>query len=226
MNKNLKKIITIDGPAGAGKSTLAKELARRLTWVYLDTGAIYRAVALAALTKGIDPAARAAAEALAQSLAIEIAPGGAAVTVNGEDVTSRLRSPEVSLAASQISAHPGVRQALFSLQRDMGERGEVVAEGRDMGTVVFPDAGLKFFLIASPEARAKRRFEELRAKGEQVELAAVLADQIQRDEADRNRAVAPLKAAADALSLDSTNLAIDEVLEVMVRAFRNRFLCD
>jgi cytidylate kinase len=163
---------------------------------------------------------------LAAALTIEIIPGPeqSAIIVDGEDVTCRLRTPENSLAASQVSAYPGVRAALFSLQRDMGEKGEVVAEGRDMGTVVFPDAGLKFFLLAAPIARAKRRHAELIAKGIEAREEDVLADQLQRDAADENRALAPLKAAPDALSLDSTNLTVDEVLQIMIRAFRNCFL--
>ncbi len=226
MNKKLRKIITIDGPAGAGKSTLARELARRLTWVYLDSGAIYRGMALAALEKGLDLADQAAVEELARAIVIEIRPGQARseIFVNGLEVTERIRTPEISLAASKVSAFPGVREALLRLQRDMGAKGEVVAEGRDMGTVVFPDAGLKFFLKASPEARARRRYEELRERGEEVSFQEVLADQTRRDEADSSRAVSPLVAAPDAMSIDSTNLSIDEALIVMVRAFRNRFV--
>lgn len=228
MNQKLRKIITIDGPAGAGKSTLARELARRLAWVYLDTGALYRAVAWAALSRGIDPADQALVEELARSLKLEIRPGpqSAAIAVDGTEVTERLRTPAVSLAASRASAWPGVREALFGLQRDLGGRGEIVAEGRDMGTVVFPEAGLKFFLYADPEARARRRFDELRAKGEDVTLDGVLADQLKRDEADRNRPISPLAAAPDALSINTTNRGVEDVLQVMIKAFRNRFLCE
>lgn len=225
MNQSLKKIITIDGPAGAGKSTLARELARRLTWIYLDTGALYRAMALTAIRRGVAPDNRAEAENLARSITISAwpKPEGTAIMVGEEDVTALLRSPEISRAASIISAWPGVREALLAIQRALGDQGEVVAEGRDMGTVVFPDAGLKFFLYASPETRAKRRYQELAAKGEKATLAEVLKDIQVRDEADCSRAVSPLKAAPEAVTIDSTNLDIDGVLKVMVNAFRNCF---
>ncbi|MDL2226601.1 (d)CMP kinase [Deltaproteobacteria bacterium OttesenSCG-928-M10] len=225
MNKNLQKIITIDGPAGAGKTTMARELARRLTWIYLDTGALYRALALAAERRGVDCADQPAAEDLARSLEITAVPKpeGTAIYVDGEDVTPYLRRPDVSLRASTISAWPGVREALLSIQKTLGDKGEVVAEGRDMGTVVFPGAGLKLFLYASPEARANRRYKELIAKGENVTYDGVLKDIVHRDECDRNRPVSPLKAAPDALTIDSTNLEPDAVLKVMVNAFRNRF---
>ena len=231
MNQNLQKVITIDGPAGAGKSTLARELAKRLTWIYLDTGALYRAMALTAIRKGVDCDDQAACENMASDLNITARPEpqGTAILVDGEDVTELLRSPEVSRQASVISAWPGVRKALLGIQRSLGDRGEVVAEGRDMGTVVFPHAGLKLFLHASPEARAKRRYQELAAKGETVTLDEVLRDIVARDQADCSRAVSPLVAAPDAVTIDSTNLDVDAVLKVMVNAFRNRFFaknCD
>jgi len=225
MNQNLKKIITIDGPAGAGKSTLARDLARCLTWVYLDTGALYRAMALTAARRGLDPRDQAAVEALAQSinLTAEPRPEGTAIMVDAEDVTSLLRSPEISRDASIISVWPGVRAALLGLQRTLGDRGKVVAEGRDMGTVVFPDAGLKFFLYAQPEARAQRRHRELTAADPKISPDEVLRDIVARDQADYERPVSPLKVPDDALTIDSTNLKPDEVLKVMVNAFRNRF---
>lgn len=222
---SLPKIITIDGPAGAGKSTLARELARQLTWIYLDTGALYRAMALTAHRRGVDPHDQVAAEGLARSIHLSAwpKPEGTAIVVDDEDVTALLRSPEISRDASVISAWPGVRETLLGIQRTLGTKGEVVAEGRDMGTVVFPTAGLKFFLHASPEARAKRRYQELTAKGENVTLEDVLSDIRARDEADCNRPVSPLKKASDAVPIDSTNLDIDGVLKVMVNAFRSRF---
>jgi len=218
-------IITIDGPSGAGKSTLARALAARLVWSYLDTGALYRALALTALDQGLDPGDQAASEALAAGLRLTVrpTPEGTVTLVDGQDVTGRLRGPEVSKAASTISAWPGVRAALLGLQRDLGGQGRVVAEGRDMGTVVFPSAGLKFFLSASPEARAKRRHLELLAKGVAVSREEVLADLMARDEADSTRAVAPLRPPPDALPIDSTNIDAEAVLKVMVQAFRNRF---
>ncbi|MDL2259992.1 (d)CMP kinase [Deltaproteobacteria bacterium OttesenSCG-928-K17] len=225
MNQNLPKIITIDGPAGAGKSTMARDLARRLNWVYLDTGALYRALALTAQSRGIDPADQAASEALAREINItaEPTPQGTAIKVDGEDVTELLRSPEISMAASTISGWPGVREALLDLQRAIGSAGHVVAEGRDMGTVVFPEAGLKLFLSATAEARAGRRHKELAGKGAETTEAQVLADINRRDHADINRPVSPLTKADDAVSIDSTNLSPDEVQKVMYNAFRNRF---
>lgn len=230
MNQNLPKIITIDGPAGAGKSTMAKELARRLNWIYLDTGALYRALALTALRRGVDPADQAASEKLAREISITAkpTPQGTAIMVDDEDITKDLRSPEISLAASTISAWPGVREALLDLQRALAANGQVVAEGRDMGTVVFPEAGLKLFLYAAPEARAERRYKELAAKGLEVNPEEVLADINKRDHADINREVSPLTKAEDAVSIDSTNLDPEGVQKVMYNAFRNRFFskCD
>lgn len=226
MNQNLKKIITIDGPAGSGKSTLARDLARCLNWIYLDTGALYRAMALTAARRGVDPHDQAAAEELAQSIDLTAEPRseGTAIMVDGEDVTPLLRSPEVSRDASIISAWPGVRAALLGLQRSLGDKGEVVAEGRDMGTVVFPKAGLKFFLYAAPEARAHRRHREMVVATPEISPDEVLRDILARDQADRDRPVSPLKVPDDALTIDSTNLAPDQVLKVMVNAFRNKFL--
>jgi cytidylate kinase len=221
----IPQIITIDGPAGAGKSTLARALAKSLVWSYLDTGALYRALALASMDQGLDPGNQAVAEALAAKLrlAVQPTPEGTVIMMDGEDVTNRLRSPEVSRTASVVSVWPGVRAALLGLQRDLGEQGRVVAEGRDMGTVVFPSAGLKFFLSACPETRAKRRHRELLEKGVSTTRESVLADILARDEADRTRPIAPLKAPPDAVTIDSTNIDADAVLKVMVKAFRNRF---
>jgi cytidylate kinase len=225
MSAHPPQIITIDGPSGAGKSTLARALARRLVWSYLDTGALYRALALAALDQGLDPGDQAASEALAARLRLTVqpTPEGTVILVDGKDVTGRLRGPEISRAASAISAWPGVRAALLGLQRDLGNQGQVVVEGRDMGTVVFPSAGLKFFLSASPEARARRRHLELLSNGVESSRENVLADMLARDEADSTRAAAPLKPPPDAVTIDSTNIDAEAVLNVMIKAFRNRF---
>jgi cytidylate kinase len=225
MNNEIKKIITIDGPAGAGKSTMARELARRLDWVYLDTGAIYRALAYTALQRGVDPNDQAASEELAHSVKVTVSanPMGTAILVDDQDVSEHLRSPEISMAASSISAWPGVRAALLDIQKTEGDKGKIVVEGRDMGTVVFPNAGLKIFLYASPEERAQRRYKELTAKGLPVDLEQVLKEINERDHNDRNRPVSPLKAATDAMTIDSTNLDTDSVQKMMVNAFRCKF---
>jgi cytidylate kinase len=222
----IPQIITIDGPAGAGKSTLAQLLARRLVWSYLDTGALYRALALTCAEQGLDPGDQAAAEALAARLHLTVqpTPEGTVILADGVDITSRLREPEVSRNASLISVWPGVRAALLGLQRDLGAKGRVVVEGRDMGTVVFPSAGLKFFISASPEVRARRRHLELLERGEEVSRESVLADILARDEADRSRPVAPLKPHPEALTIDSTHMDAEAVLKVMLNACRNRFL--
>jgi cytidylate kinase len=219
------QIITIDGPAGAGESTLARSLGHSLVWSYLDTGALYRALALASSDQGLDPGDQAAAESLAAGLKLTVrpTPEGTVILVNGQDITNRLRNPEISKAASIIAAWPGVRAALLGLQRELGGQGRVVAEGRDMGTVVFPEAGLKFFLTAGPEARARRRHLELQEKWTTADPESVLADILARDKADRTRAVAPLKPPPDALIIDSSNIGIEEVLETMLKAFRSRF---
>jgi len=198
-------IVAIDGPAGAGKSTVARQLARRLGFTIIDTGAIYRSVALAAQRAGVswddDPGL---ARLLDAGLGLTFR--GERVLLRGEDVTEAIRTPEISRGASVVSARPVVRQKLLQLQRDLGRaapRGAVL-EGRDIGTVVFPDADVKFFLTASDEARAQRRHAELAEKGLSVPLPEVLADQRRRDKDDTERAIAPLRAAADAVVVDTT----------------------
>jgi CMP/dCMP kinase len=212
-----RPIVTIDGPAGAGKSTISKALARRLHFTYLDTGALYRVIALAAQEKGIDPADEARLAGLCRGLDIAYDEAGQAplVRLDGVDVTERIRSVEMGLLASQVSASPAVRAALLDLQRRAGERGGLVAEGRDMGTVVFPHADFKFFLDASVEERAERRYSELAGAGAVVSREEVLRDIVVRDNQDRGRRLAPLAVPHDAVIIDSTKMTILQVVEQM-----------
>ncbi|MFN8161450.1 MAG: (d)CMP kinase [Solirubrobacterales bacterium] len=202
-------VIAIDGPAGAGKSSVARGVAERLGFTYLDSGAMYRCVALRALGEGLDPDDGPAVAALARSL--EIAFEGGSVRVGGEDVSAAIREPEVTEAASRVSAHPGVREAMVRRQRRLIETGRYVAEGRDIGTVVSPEAPLKVFLTASPEERARRRAAQ---SGESADR--VLAAQARRDERDRRRRHGALRAAGDAVQIDTTGLGLDEVVERVV----------
>ena len=198
-------VVAIDGPAGAGKSTVAKKLAARLGYAFLDTGALYRAVALEARRRGTDWADAEAVARVAREMDISFVPSGQVntVIVDGRDVTQEIRAPEMSDGASKVSAHGPVRAALLGLQRRLASASNVVAEGRDMGTVVFPDAGAKFFLTASLEERARRRTQELLAAGRPAQLDAVLQDIVERDQRDSTRAVAPLRRADDAVDIDS-----------------------
>jgi CMP/dCMP kinase len=209
-------ILAIDGPAGAGKSTVARLVAERLGFALVDTGAIYRSVALRALEAGLDCEDDAAVGQVAADLRIEFRLSGNVnhVMVDGVDVTQAIRHPQVSRLASLVASRPSVRAGLLELQRRLGkaERSGAVLEGRDIGTVVFPDAEVKVFLTASPETRARRRYDELLAKGATTTFEAVLADQITRDRDDENRAIAPLKPASDAVRVDTTGLDTDEVV--------------
>lgn len=217
-------IVAIDGPSGAGKSTLSKRLAQELGYVNIDTGAMYRSVALAASRKSIDPLNEMALTILAESIRVEFVrqSNSELVLLNGEDVSAAIRTPEVSLLTSRISAYLGVRRAMVELQRRMGAKGGVVLEGRDIGTVVFPHAEVKFFLSASAAERGRRRYEELKAKGLSVELPRTIAEVEARDAADSAREHAPLTQAADALAIDSTAMTIDEVLRIMLEVVRQR----
>ena len=217
-------IVAIDGPSGAGKSTLSKLLAQRLDYIHLDTGAMYRCVALAALQQGIDPSEQERLGTLAQQLRIEFVPTpqGELVLLDGVDVSTAIRTPEVSLLTSKVSAAPQVRSALVVLQRHLGAAGGVVLEGRDIGTVVFPQAQVKFFLNATAAERGQRRYEELVDKGVKVTLQQTISEVLIRDAADSEREHAPLLQADDAVVIDSTDLSINEVLARMVGVVETR----
>lgn len=217
-----KPIITIDGPAGAGKSTVSKTLAGRLGFTYLDTGALYRAVALAAQENAIDPTDEARLAELCRSLDIACDQEGETLRVrlNGRDVTELIRSADMGLLASKVSASPAVRAALLDVQRRAGARGGVVAEGRDMGTVVFPHADFKFFLDASVEERAERRYRELVDRGARVGREEVLRDIVVRDRQDRERSLAPLVVPDDAVTIDSTNLTVLQIVEAIADSMK------
>jgi cytidylate kinase len=203
-------VITIDGPSGSGKGTIGQLLAKKLGWHFLDSGALYRILALAALKQHIDLTDIKALEQLALNLDVQFANGK--IILMGQDVTKEIRSEECSIAASKIAAEPKVRAALLIRQRAFRQAPGLVADGRDMGTVVFKDAKLKIFLTASQEQRALRRFQQLQEQGINVSLAAVSADLGQRDKRDQERIISPLKPAKDAIIIDTTLLSIDEVL--------------
>jgi cytidylate kinase len=212
--------VAIDGPAGAGKSTIAKRLAGRLGFTYIDTGAMYRAVALWALRQSVDPRDMHRAEQLALAAEIELEPGR--IRLNGEDITDAIRTPEVASGASKVAVIPGVRRALVAKQRAIGERTNVVMEGRDIGTVVFPHADVKIFLDAKPQERVRRRLAEGAAKGESLPEAELARQMEERDRRDSTRADAPLSQAPDAVYVDSTPLSIDEVEETILKIVRAR----
>lgn len=216
--------IAIDGPAGAGKSTVSRLLARRLGFFLLDTGAIYRALALLALREGIDVGddARLGERAARMAVRFEEGEGGQRVIVDGDDVSDAIRTAEISVGASRVSAHPAVRAALLELQRAIARQGGCVVEGRDIGTVVLPWAPLKFFVTASVAERARRRHAELLARGQASDLAVVEEEIRERDRRDETREVAPLRRADDAVLVDTSGLAIDEVLALMERVARER----
>jgi cytidylate kinase len=222
-----RPVVAIDGPAGAGKSTVTKRVASELGYLLVDTGALYRAVALAALRAGVSWDDSAALGALAFQLvdegAVELgtqAGGGVAVRLRGEDVSLAIREPSVSQGASKVSAVPAVREALLDMQRAAGAQGGVVLEGRDIGTIVFPNAEAKFFLTASVDVRAQRRLDELLARGTSAEFDEVRREVAERDLRDSSRPIAPLKQASDALGIDSSVLSIDQVVARIVARVR------
>ena len=214
-------LITIDGPSGTGKGTIANLLARRLGWNCLDSGALYRVLGLLARRLGLDLDDGDALAALAASLPVEF--DGGRVLLAGEDVSDAIRSESAGMAASRVAAHPPVRAALLDWQHGHARPPGLVADGRDMGTVVFPQAPLKVFLDASAEERARRRHKQLKEKGLDANLTSLVSDIRERDSRDRNRSVAPLRPAADAVIVDSTRLSIDEVLDRVLEEVRRVF---
>ena len=215
-------IVAIDGPAGAGKSTLAKRIADKLGFVYINSGAMYRAIALWALRLKIPLSDMHRLEQLAKEARITLEPGNGSVFLNGEDITAAIRNSRISEAASKVSAVPGVRRALLGLQRSMAEQTSVVMEGRDIGSVVFPEAHVKIFLDAEPNERARRRALQLEERGEDTDLQAVAGELQVRDERDRRRSEAPLVQAPDADLVDTTGLSLDQVEHAILRIVRAR----
>ena len=213
------RAIAIDGPAGAGKSSIAKILAKRMGYIYVDTGALYRAVGYFVVSRNISTTDSDAVVACLDSVDVQMkyVDGQQRVFANGEDVTDKIRTPEISMAASNVSAIPKVREFLFDLQQDIAKNNNVVMDGRDIGTVVLPNADVKIFLTASPEERAKRRYKELIEKGQNAVFEDVLADVITRDHNDSTRATAPLKQADDAVLVDTSDLDFEQSVEALYK---------
>jgi len=211
-------IIAVDGPSGAGKSTVSQKLAERLGYLYMDTGAMYRAAALKAVRDGLDLDSQEAVRKIAGQLEIDLLKNknSLKLMLDGEDVSREIRGPEMGMAASKISRHLVIREKMWELQRRLGKKGGVVAEGRDVGTVVFPDADFKFFVTASTQERASRRCKELLARGYQVSFEEILAEVKERDEQDSKRELSPLKPAQDAILIDTTSMKVDQAVERML----------
>ncbi|MBQ2774394.1 MAG: (d)CMP kinase [Clostridia bacterium] len=216
--------VAIDGPAGAGKSTISKSAAKELGFIYVDTGALYRAVGLNAMRTGADIGDPESIKESLNGISVDLKyeNGEQAVLLNGENVSSLIRTPEASMAASAVSAVPAVREFLFGLQQDIAKRNDCIMDGRDIGTVVLPHAQVKIFLTASPEERAQRRYKELIEKGEAVEYENVLAEMKQRDYNDSHRAVAPLKPAEDSVIVDTTGISLEESVEKILSVIKEK----
>jgi cytidylate kinase len=217
MSEQKQNVITIDGPSGVGKSIVSKKVAAGVGFTYLDTGAMYRAVGLYFKRFSIEIDNEKDISAALKSLDLQLIPAkdeqsDVGVVINGQNVTDLIRTPEVAMIASRVSAVPLVREVLTQIQRKLGEKGGIVAEGRDTGTVVFPSAAYKFFLDANPEVRARRRFEQLAERGVATNVSEVLALTLERDQNDRNRPVAPLKKANDAVCIDTTEISVEDVV--------------
>ena len=224
------KVVTIDGPSGVGKSTISRKVAAELGYTYLDTGAMYRAVAYSCGKAGIDAEdadQQTNLHSLLAALAVQLLPpvqegNEVRVLLAGEDISGAIRTPEMSMTASKVSAVPAVRTRLTAMQQDMGKAGKLVVEGRDTGTIVFPDAAWKFYLDATPEERCRRRVEQLRERSQQVNEQDILAQIIQRDRNDQERAIAPLIMAEDAVLVDSSCLSVNEVVARMLEIIRQQ----
>lgn len=216
--------VAIDGPAGAGKSTISRSAAEKLGYIYVDTGALYRTVGLNAVRVGADLTNPESIAKSIEGITVDLTyeNGEQAVLLNNENVSSLIRTPEASMAASKVSAVPAVREFLFSLQQDIAKRNNCIMDGRDIGTVVLPNADVKIFLTASAEARAMRRYKELIEKGEKVEFNDVLADMKERDYNDSHRAIAPLKQADDAILLDTTELNLEQSIDKIVETIKSK----
>ncbi len=224
-----KAIVTIDGPSGSGKSTISRMMAATLHFTYLDTGAMYRAVGLEVQRKGVELDDAEALTACLEGIELELLPNGdddVRVILNGEDVSATIRTAKMGLVASKVSANPLVRKKLTALQQELGEKGGIVAEGRDMGTVVFPEAPHKFFLDASPEIRARRRFDQLQERGQGVDYQEILDQIIKRDYDDSRRALAPLKPAEDAVIVDSSTMNPEAVIAFMLQSMNHDEGCE
>lgn len=214
--------VAIDGPAGAGKSTIAKAAAKELGYIYVDTGALYRTIALSAVNSGIIDNEEETVKML-DSIEVKLGfaeDGTQCVYLNGEDVSSKIRTPEISMGASKVSAIPKVREFLLDLQRNIGKENNVIMDGRDIATVVLPDANPKIFLFASPECRAERRYKELIEKGETVSYEEVLADVNQRDYQDSHREIAPLKPTEESVMADTSSLTLEESIELIINTIK------